>query len=207
MLLSSAYLPPVWYFSKLMLCDGKEVCVEQYDHYQKQTYRNRCYICGPSGIMPLQVPVEKDEGKTLMRDVRVSEHGHWRHLHWNALVSCYSGTPFFLYYADCFRHFYEQPARFLFDFNMQLTELLCTLAGIQPRLKPTDSFQPSSGADDDFRDAIHPKRPYEADCTFRPVPYYQVFRETLGFVPNLSMVDLLFNMGPESIFILHESCC
>lgn len=209
MLLSSAYLPPVWYFSKLALCDGREVRIEQYDHYLKQTYRNRCNIVGSLGVQSLTIPVEKgNETKTLMRDVRVSEHGNWRHLHWNALSSAYSGTPFFLYYEDYFRKFYEHPVRFLFDFNLQLTELLCRLAGIQPVLKPTDSFQPvRSPEEGDFREVIHPKRDYSIDASFRSVPYYQVFGNKHGFVPNLSMVDLLFNMGPESILVLHESCC
>lgn len=209
MLLSSAYLPPVWYFSKLVSCDGREVRIEQYDHYLKQTYRNRCNIVGSLGVQSLTIPVEKgDDAKTLMRDVRVSEHGNWRHLHWNALSSAYSGTPFFLYFEDDFRKFYEHPVRFLFDFNLQLTELLCRLAGIQPLLKPTDSFQPVGTPEEgDFREVIHPKRDYNLDASFRPVPYYQVFGKKHGFVPNLSMVDLLFNMGPESILVLHESSC
>ena len=206
MLLSSAYLPPVWYVAKLAACEGQEVCIEQYDHYLKQTYRNRCCIVGPTGVQSLTVPTEKGtELKTLMRDVRISEHGNWRHLHWNALVSSYASTPFFLYYADDFRPFYERRFEFLFDFNLQLLELVCRLIDIHPLLKPTESFSPE-GVEDDFRELIHPKHDYQLDSTFHPAPYYQVFRERTGFIPNLSIVDLLFNMGPESLLVLHESC-
>lgn len=205
MLLSSAYLPPVHYFAKLFQCDGRVADVEQWDNYVKQTYRNRCIIGGADGTLALTVPTEKsDSPKCLMKDVRISDHGSWRHVHWNALQTAYAGSPFFLYYEDDFRPFFEKKYTFLFDFNLQLTQLCCQLIDIHPVLRPTDSYVPADGVADDCRELIHPKRPYTDDAAFTAVPYWQVFDSRLGFRPNLSIVDLLFNMGPESILVLQK---
>ena len=102
--LSSAYLAPVEYYTKLLAYD--KVFVEQYDHYIKQTYRNRCTIASPSGELALSIPtVKPDTLKCPMKDIRISDHGNWRHLHWNAIESAYNNTPFFEYYKDDFRPF------------------------------------------------------------------------------------------------------
>ena len=101
-LLSTAYLAPVEYYTKLLAYD--RIRIEQYDHYQKQTYRNRCTIASPSGPLALTVPTVKPSTlKCFTRDIRISDHGNWRHLHWNALESAYNHTPFFEYYKDDFR--------------------------------------------------------------------------------------------------------
>jgi hypothetical protein len=139
-----------------------------------------------------------------MRDIRISDHGNWRHRHWNALEAAYRHTPFFLYYEDDFRPFYEKRHEFLYDFNMELTQLVCQLIGIDTRLKPTTDYG-GEGAATDFRESIHPKLSWQTDATFTPAEYYQVFKEKHGFIPNMSIADLLFNMGPESILTLHES--
>ena len=203
--LTTAYLAPVQYYCKL-LAYGRAV-VEQYDHYVKQTYRNRCVIAAPDGPLALTIPTVKPESpKCYTRDIRISDHGNWRHLHWNALESAYNHTPFFEYYKDDFRPFYEQKHEFLIDFNEALCRLVCSLIGLQPSLERTTEYHATlpSGIDD-FRERIHPKRDYLADDPdFCPVAYYQVFQERLGFLPNLSIADLLFNMGPESLLVLQQ---
>ena len=204
--LSSAYLAPVEYYTKLYSCPN--VCIERYDHYLKQTYRNRCVIASASGMLTLSVPTEKpDTLKCLMKDVRISDHGNWRHLHWNAIESAYSSTPFFEYYQDDFRPFYEQKYVFLFDFNQQLCELICNLLDIQLSMIPTVEYkQHFAPFEQDFRELIHPKKDYKSlDSSFSPASYYQVFEHRFGFLPNLSIIDLLFNMGPESLLILKRS--
>lgn len=109
--LSSAYLAPVEYYTKLLAYN--RVYVEDCDHYLKQTYRNRCTIAAPDGPLALSVPIIKpDTLKCPMKDIRISDHGNWRHLHWNALESAYNHTPFFEYYKDDFRPFYEQKYEF-----------------------------------------------------------------------------------------------
>lgn len=204
-LLSSAYLAPVQYFAHLQ--SAEQVWIEQYDHYQKQTYRNRCVIAAPDGPLSLTVPIEKpNTQKAFMRDIRISDHGNWRHLHWNAIESAYNHTPFFEYYKDDFRPFYEKKFDFLVDYNEQLCQLVCQLIDIDTSFQRTESYiaEPSNTIID-LRDAIHPKKELMNDASFVVIPYYQVFQERLGFLPNLSIIDLLFNMGPEAILVLQKS--
>ena len=106
-ILSTAYLAPVQYYTKLYAYE--DVCIEAEENYLKQTYRNRCHIASANGMQALSIPIEKpDTLKCLTKDIRVSEHGNWRHQHWHALVSAYNMSPFFEYYADDFQPFYER---------------------------------------------------------------------------------------------------
>ena len=204
-LLSSAYLAPVQYYTKLQQCGSGIAYIEGCDSYVKQTYRNRCVIADAKGPLALTIPTEKGTpGKCLMRDIRISDHGNWRHQHWNALEAAYRHTPFFQYYEDDFRPFYEKKIPFLYEFNIQLTQLVADLIGLEATLKPTDEYRHSSDGNADFRALITPRVSWEADAAFHPTPYYQVFKEKHGFLPNLSIIDLLFNMGPESIIVLNS---
>jgi len=197
--LTTAYLAPVEYYS--LLQHYPEVFIEQYDHYIKQTYRNRCVIASANGLQTLSIPIEKpDAAKCLTRDIRIAEHGNWRHIHWNAIVSAYNSTPFFEYYADDFRPFYEKKQEFLFDFNEQLRELVCRLMDLEVSVTYSSEYQkelPDGVLD--CRETIHPKHPF-ASSNFKP--YYQVFEQKYGFKGNLSCIDLLFNMGPEAVLFL-----
>lgn len=189
-LLCSAYLPPVNFFTAIK--SGGDVLIEQYDNYCKQTYRNRCRIATAGGVQTLTIPVVKsDSPKQLMKDVRISDHGDWRRQHWNALESAYMNSPFFMYYQDDFRPFYERRIEFLIDFNTQLTELILKLAGMDKKIKLTESYSRLSTGINDLRQLIDPQQ------TSQNRPYWQVFKQKYGFQPNLSAVDLLFNMGPE----------
>lgn len=203
--LSSAYLAPIQYYVHLYA--HKQCLIEQYENYTKQTYRNRCLIAAADGPLALTIPTERpQESKCLMRDIRISDHGKWRHLHWNALESAYRTSPYFEYYADDFRPFYEQKYTFLMDFNERLCDLICTLLDFQPNLGRTNDYKTDFTPDElDAREFISPKKEYTDDNLFHPIPYYQVFQEKHGFLPNLSIVDLLFNMGPEGLLILRDS--
>lgn len=204
-ILSSAYLPPVQYFAKLYAASS--VVEERAEHYVKQTYRNRCIIAAPSGPQALTIPTERTGAKTLMRDVRISEHGNWRHLHWHALITAYEASPFFEYYADDFRPFYERPShRYLCEFNADLRDMVLELLDMRPAIALTEHYADADALGAiDLRDAIRPKHPAE-DAHFVAKPYYQVFASRHGFLPNLSIVDLLFNMGPEARLVLRDSC-
>jgi len=194
-LLCSAYLPPVSFFTAIN--SGGDVLIEQYDNYCKQTYRNRCRIATASGIQTLTIPVVKaDTPKQLMKDVRISDHGEWRRQHWNALESAYMNSPFFMYYQDDFRPFYEKKYDFLIDFNTELTLRIMELAGIKKNLRMTGSYGNTESGNQgiiDLRDLIEPGKGEPNN----PKTYWQVFKQKHGFLPNLSAVDLLFNMGPE----------
>ena len=200
-LLSSTYFGPVQWYQKLNRYD--ECCIERCDNFLKQTFRNRCVIATTNGLQALTIPVERPDGarldKTPMKDVRISDHGEWRHLHWNALMSAYGESPFFEYYQDDLRPFFEKSWAYLFDFNMEITHKMCELLDIHPSISLTDEYQ--TGAEHDFRDIIRPKHPGE-DAEFVPQKYYQVYQQKIGFQPNISILDLLFNQGNESIFYL-----
>ena len=204
-ILSSTYFGPVQWYQKL--CRHGHVASERYDHFMKQTYRNRCVIAAANGPQALTVPVEKGETQPLlMKDVRISDHGNWRHLHWQALQSAYGESPFFEFYADDLRPFFEKRWTWLFDFNLDITQKMCELLDIQPTIELTSEFVPAAGnlgqpSLKDFRDAIHPKHPLP-DSEFEPRRYYQVYESRHGFQPNLSILDLLFNMGNESVLYI-----
>lgn len=198
--ISTAYLGPVQQYSKMF--HFPEVRIETSENYLKQSYRNRCIIAGANGPLPLSVPIVKpDTLKCLTKDIRISDHGNWRHLHWNAIVSAYNSTPFFEYYEDDFAPFYEKKYEFLFDFNEELRMLICQLLDIQPQIQYATSFE--ADVENDFR-WISPKQDI-ADPSFLLKPYYQVFQDKHGFLPNLSIIDLLFNTGNEGILILRDS--
>jgi len=144
---------------------------------------------------------QDQEPVSLIHSIRISDHGNWRHLHWNALKSAYGESPFFDYYQDDIRPFFEQRWDYLFDFNEAIREKMCELLDIQPKVSYTEEFASTVNNMIDFRSSIRPKHP-EPDPDFTPKRYYQVYEQKNGFLPNLSILDLLFNMGPESIFYL-----
>ena len=197
-LLSTTYFGPVQWYQKLYRAEA--VQIEQYESFQKQTYRNRCLIATTNGHQALTIPVEHDNSQ-LIKDIRISDHGNWRHLHWNALQSAYGESPFFEYYQDDIRPFFEQRWDYLLDFNEAIRAKICELIDIQPKVSYSLEFFSNLDSTQDYREAIRPKHPLP-DPDFTPRPYYQVYQQKHGFLPNLSILDLLFNMGPESIFWL-----
>jgi hypothetical protein len=201
MLLSTAYLAPVEYY--IILENVEHITIEKQEHYIKQTYRNRCVIASANGLQTLSIPIEKPETlKCLTKDIKIADHGNWRHLHWNAIVSAYNSTPFFEYYEDDFRPFYEKKPNFLFDFNEELRELICLLLDISPKISYSSEYITQIKSPElDLRESIHPKK--ESIIKNFP-PYYQIFESKFGFQPNLSIIDLLFNMGPEAQICLHS---
>ena len=203
-LLTSAYLPPIQYFSKLYASSC--IYLETHEHYVKQTYRNRALIAGPNGMQALTIPVEHEYSKRpATRDIRLSDHGNWQHLHRNALQSAYEGSPYFEYYADDILPIYDHGHQFLIDFNEDFLHTVCDLLNLKPNVIKTEAYADALalGAED-FRETIRPKISHSIDETFHPVEYYQVFRQKHGFLENLSIIDLLFNMGPESRLVLRD---
>ena len=218
-LLSTTYFGPIQWYQKLYRAD--EVWIERHETFQKQTYRNRCVIATTQGTQALTVPVERSNSQSsipqFLKDIRISDHGNWRHLHWNALRSAYGDSPFFMYYEDDIRPFFERRWDYLFDFNEAIIEKMCELLDIRPNIHYTDQYLPSLDSERlrvgasagmgleegllDCRNTITPKHPVP-DPGFTPQRYYQVYEAKHGFLPNLSILDLLFNMGPESVFWL-----
>ena len=193
-ILSSLYLAPVEYYSYLFRSEF--IVIEINDNYQKQSYRNRCALAGANGPLSISIPIVKpDKDNSKMKDIRIADHGNWRHLHWNAILSAYNSTPYFQYFEDDFRPFYERKIEFIHDFNEELRQLICRFIGINKDVRYTETYiNEEIEGYIDLREKIHPKK--ESD--FKTEPYYQVFASKHGFINNLSILDLLFNMGNEA---------
>ena len=161
----------------------------------------------PTTNGPLSLTIPTNHNTSLaMKDIRISDHANWRHVHWNALLSAYGESPFFEYYQDDIRPFFEKKYEFLFDFNMETTQKMIELLDIRPKISITEAYIQSKELKEedeikDFRDAIRPKKPLP-DAEFAPQRYYQVYEQKHGFQPNMSILDLLFNEGNEAIFYL-----
>ncbi len=197
-MLSMSYLAPIDYF--MTLTNARSAVIEQHEYYQKQTYRNRCRIAGANGVLDLIIPVEKTaNNKATVRDIRISGHNDWQRQHWKAISSAYLSSPFFEYYLDDFRPFYEKNWLFLWDFNMEIQNKIFELLEIYPKLEFTDKFIDKIEENIlDLRLQFHPKKQ-----PFLKIPsYYQVFENKFGFISGLSIIDLLFNMGNESLLWL-----
>jgi hypothetical protein len=190
------YLPPVEYFVQLNKY-RTDVWIEKEEHFPKQTYRNRANIYSPDGSLALVVPVVKgSKVHTKVTDVKISYDFRWQRLHWMSLQACYRRSAYFEYYEDEFTRFYEQQYDFLFDYNQQLLELILKCMKMNIQLQYTETFEPTYPETvADFRNSIHPKK----ESHFQQKPYFQVFEERKGFLGNLSIVDLLFNQGPQSV--------
>jgi hypothetical protein len=203
-LLSTAYLAPVQYYAKLIQF-GEET-LEVHENYSKQSYRNRCNIYGPNGIQSLSIPVTKTTNcKTPVKEVEIDYSTRWQKIHFKAIESAYRNSPFYEYFIDDLAPFYQKPFQFLFDFNLELQQVIENILEINTTIAFTDIYIKSASDNKmDFRDKIHPKKCQE-DPFFIDVPYNQVFEKKFGFIPNLSIIDLLFNQGMETEEILRKS--
>lgn len=201
----SLYLAPIALYARLYAASG--IIFDRESSFIKQTFRNRTIIATENGVQSLTIPIVHTAGKQLMQDIRISEHGNWRHLHWNAMVSAYRKSPFFDYYADDFAHFYEERDGFLIDFNLRLHNVICELLGLEREVlfSSKEAMERDKNEIEDIRLIAEPKECSNI-ATFTPEPYYQVFASRHGFIPNISIVDLLFNMGPEALLTLRDSC-
>lgn len=180
MILPTTYMGPIeWY--RQFLANSSAVQIEVMESFPKQTYRNRCTITTPDGPLTLSVPVKRADSKQLTRDVEISYQQRWQHQHWIALVSAYKRTPYFDYYADFFRPFYEQETRFLVDFNEKIHEVIIRLiANDEPRTKSQEQrlITTADWAGQDLEQA---------------------------FGNGQSILDILFEYGPETIIKLNNT--
>lgn len=188
MVLHTTYFGPVSWYAAIAKHGSATVCDSE--AYRRQTARNRCLIATANGVQTLTVPVTVPSpaqgGKCIIKEVRVSDHGNWRHLHWQALQSAYGMSPFFDYYADDLRPFFEKKWDYLLDFNMEITAAMLRLLGIPATLEATSA-------------------PVTMPCTALDgtgITYYQTFCRRHGFIPDLSVIDLLCNEGPEGVLRL-----
>lgn len=199
LILNTAYFPPIQYFSKIK--NYPEVRIEQYEHYGKQSYRNRFEILSANGVLPLSVPVKKPFGdKTLVKDIEVDYAINWQKQHFKGIESAYKNSPFYDYYMDEFQSYFEKKEKFLLELNGKILHQLLEILDINRKIGYTTEFEKEIHNACDMRDVIHPKasRRKEEDTGFQAIGYQQTFSEKFPFIPNLSILDLLFNTGPEA---------
>lgn len=194
LLIPTAYLPPLSYTGALI--QSGSAVVEHFETYQKQTCRNHCAIYGPNGRQILSVPVIKVHGNhTLTRDIRISRQDRWQQIHWRSILTAYSNAPFFIYYRDYFEPVYFKAHDFLVDLNLELIQAIFRCLKIKVDIAPTSGFEANPGEMTDLRTTAVSKKSTSAFLVPR---YHQVFASVHGFLPNLSVVDLIFNLGPEA---------
>jgi len=187
----SHYLAPIAYYKRLLFSD--EVLIESCNFYEKKTYQNRCEILSANGKIALSVPVEKpSRAKVPFKDIRIAYHEDWQHQHLRALSSAYKNSPFFEYYIEDFLPFYEKKTSFLLDLNMGLHHTVLSAIEEQRPTVLTSNFYQQNDVQD-LRFSFHPKKEYDGELK----RYTQVFSDKMDFVPHLSIIDLLFNLGPE----------
>lgn len=200
-LLEAQYFPPVQYF--VVLAQAAELWVETQEHYQKRSYRNRCHIAGANGIMRLSVPLEKGKHERMsITQVQIAYHRNWHSEHWHSIRSAYGKAPFFEFYAEEIKTLLYAKPESLFELNLSTIRKLLQLLQLDCPIQLTENYshQAPEGITD-LRGAIHPKQPQLA---FQPLSYPQVFLERHGFLPNLSILDLLFCAGPQSAVLLQQ---
>jgi hypothetical protein len=203
-LLSTATFAPVQFYTKILKADS--VYIEQFENFIKQTYRNRYTILGGNGPIDLIVPVVKGRGpKTLIKDLLISYDTDWQRNHWRTIFSAYGSSPYFEFYADDLIPYFEKKFKFLSEYNLAIHETLCELFEIENNIVLTEDFEKVPDGTLNYRDRISPKEKTPPDPYFHPLEYTQVFSDKLGFSPNLSILDLLFNEGPNSYSILEGS--
>ncbi len=192
---SSAYLPPIEYFYQLT--KYRIIYIDISENYIKQTYRNRCYIYAANGKLSISIPVIKTTGNhTQIKDIKIDYTQPWQRLHWRSIESAYNSSPFFLYFRDYLEPFYEKKYNFLIDLNTELLHVLIKLSGIISDVKFTENYIEPDEKINDFRNCISPKSKTPTISSFPQ--YTQVFGDKHGFIPNLSIIDLLFNEGKIS---------
>jgi hypothetical protein len=196
------FLPSLEYFSVLQKFD--HIILEKHEHYVKQSYRNRCYINTSNGTRVLTVPLTEKHGKVFVKDVRIDSSTKWQNIHWRTLQSAYKKAPFFEHYEDQLHKLIYKDHQFLFDLNHSF--LSFCLISLKSGLKVSESVSYEKNLNStilDLRSVIQAKKGYSERSYYRPIPYTQVFGSK--FVPNLSLIDLLFCEGPNAGKLIQAS--
>lgn len=205
-LLATSYFAPIEYYCALI--HYPEIVIEQWEHYSKQSYRNRCTIYGANGILALSIPVVKaKQKKILTKDVQISYDTNWQKLHWKGIESAYKSSPFYEYYIDDFEQFFTQKWESLLEFNSAIQQEIFGILEVEPNIKFSNDFIDFGQFEyDDYREIIHPKaQKSRTKHLFTPDKYTQVFGDKYGFIENLSILDLIFNLGPDSLSYLETN--
>ncbi len=197
MLLSTAYFPPVQYFAKLAA--SKNVTVEACENFQRRSYRNRCLIGAANGTIALSVPVLKsNKANHSIKDVRISYETNWQRVHLRSIMSAYRHSPYYEFFIDEISFVWVEHESFLFDLNFKIMEVLIDLSGLENiEISQSKEYTEVLSNNTDWRKTIHPGTGISDDKQFKVIPYQQAFSDRHGFQANLSILDALFQLGPE----------
>ena len=197
LILSSHYFPCIAYFVYLAKYGG--CTIDLGEHYQKQSYRNRCRIYSAQGALDLSIPLITSS-KTALKNVHIEMKNKWKTKHWRALCAAYNSSPFFDYYSIELKEVFFIEEKNLSIFNSQILKHLCGEIGIKIKVNTSNIYINPLENHLDLRGSLHPKKNLKQISTYHRYP--QTFESIQGFLPNLSILDLLFNEGPESITYL-----
>jgi len=192
--LSSHYFPCVAYF-KLIL-KHKSVVLDLGEHFIKQSYRNRCVIYTSNGSLALSIPVIR-KNKTAVKDVFLDTTTDWKKAHWRAISSAYNSSPFFEFYEQDLKNVFFETHKTLVELNMALLNHICNEIGVNPTIQTSNVFVELSNLKVDCRNLLNAKRAFTEAINYPR--YIQIFEEKHGYISNLSILDLLFHEGPETL--------
>ena len=191
---SSNYAGNLMYYRSILKADN--YCIDLFEKFNKQSYRNRCVIASPNGPLNLVIPVKR-KSKNIFKDVQIDHSQKWKKNHWKSLESAYRSSPYFEYYEDDFKSIYfNNNYKFLIDFNQLIHLHIIKLLEIETQYSFSDSYILNNDEIIDYRFLIHPKVPFENNLN--NLSYHQVFQEKQKFLPNLTILDLIFNEGPKA---------
>ncbi len=199
-LIHPTYFPTINTFTQIV--NAAELVFEISDNYQKQTYRNRTYIYGANGKLALNIPVTHTHKKReYYKDIKIVNDTYWQSQHWKSLQSAYRTSPFFEFYEDDIAPLFTKKATHLLDFNIACIECIMACLQIDNVYTFTNTYTPTQSLIEtkDLRHIAKVKTPH----AFKFKPYTQVFENKYGFIENLSILDLLFNEGPNAITYLN----
>ncbi|WP_159018303.1 WbqC family protein [Algibacter sp. L3A6] len=198
-LIHPTYFPSIAHF--IAIANTDELIFETDDNFLKQTYRNRAYVYGANGKLTLNIPViHSQKNRQKYRDVKIFNEEKWQSLHWKSLLSAYRTSPFFEYYEDELQPLFEMKTDFILDFNLKCFETITECLQLDVNTSKTEIYQENPTDTNDFRFLVHAKK--EQPQNFES--YTQVFSNKHGFIPNLSILDLLFNEGPNALNYLES---
>jgi hypothetical protein len=197
-ILSSAYFPSISWFAAAL--QRGEILIDPFENYQKQSYRNRCRILSPNGVQDLSIPI-RHGGDRKMHSVEISYSEKWMATHWRSMESAYRRSPYFEFFEDDLSPFFNTRENKLAVLNRRSIELVLKLLRLDIPINETERYWPCQDVRLDLRDVIHPKKVSIIETT----SYLQVFSDRMDFHSDLSILDLIFNLGPESRSYL-EKC-
>ncbi len=195
-LLSTAYWPNLHYFYYVLTAES--ICIERFENYQKQSFRNRTQILSSNGVLNLAIPIKKQAPKELIKTIEISYAENWQMNHWRAITSAYKNSPYFDFFEDEIKKFYFTKFHLLFDYNLEQMAVILKIIKQQQPITLSSQYLSNPNAYFDLREKIHPKIDFETDKNVTDVlskNYYQTFGDKFGFCANLSVLDLLFNKG------------